>query len=146
MDVKEAARDTVYATIGVTSFASNQIQVRAKQARGQVEEQVKKLSDQVEEQRKARREQVEQWVSRVETSGKEVQEHLDSLNGQLRTQLDALVKLNEKAREQIEARLPDQVVGNIEQLRQQIRELTEQVQKQVSNQVEQVQKLTRRAA
>lgn len=84
--------------------------------------------------------------SRVETSSKDVQERLDSLNAQLRTQLDALVKLNEKAREQIEARLPDQVVSNIDQLRQQIRELTEQVQKQVSAQVEQVQKLARRAA
>lgn len=146
MDVKEVARDTVYATIGVTSFASNQLQVRAKQTRDQVEDQVKKLTDQVTEQRQSRRDQVEQWVNRVETSGKDVQDRLESLNAQLRAQLDALVKLNEKAREQIEARLPDQVVGNIEQLRQQIRELTEAVQKQVTSQVEQVQKLARRAA
>jgi len=142
MDVQEVAKDTFYATVGVTSLAATQLQERAKDAR----ERVEKLGEQLDEERQARRERVDAWVSRVESTGKELQDRVEALNSQLRQQLDSLVKLNEKARESIEARLPEPVVNNIEQLRQQIRDLTEQVQKQVQAQVDSVQKLARRAA
>jgi uncharacterized phage infection (PIP) family protein YhgE len=114
-EVKDTARDTVYAAIGFATISAQQLQ-----------EQLRKAGELVAGQRGAAREQVTQIVEPQFAALKDLQTRLSGSVEQLRGRVDELVKATE-ARDALGERLPEPVKATVDQLRTQVGDLAGQV-------------------